>query len=67
MVQSCFQCLRSTDPLGWVRGKIARFLAGKASIAVRVDHFEGDPWSKKQVGEINKEINAIRKEIPPAK
>lgn len=48
----------------WVRGKIARFLAGKASIAVRVDHFEGDPWSKKQVDEINKEINAIRKKFP---
>ena len=48
----------------WVRGKIARFLAGKASIAVRVDHFEGDPWSKKQVDEINKEINAIREKFP---
>tara|TARA_B100002052_G_scaffold222314_1_gene204380 strand:+ start:92 stop:511 length:420 start_codon:yes stop_codon:yes gene_type:complete len=48
----------------WVRGKIARFLAGKASIAVRVDHFEGDPWSKKQVDEINKEINVIREKFP---
>ena len=30
----------------WVRGKIARFLAGKASIAVRCDHFGGEPWDE---------------------
>ena len=33
----------------WVRGKVARYLAGKASIAVRIDHFNGEPWTKEEV------------------
>ena len=48
----------------WVRGKIARFLAGKASIAVRVDHFGGEPWGKEEVDEINAEIHAIKEKFP---
>tara|TARA_B100000686_G_scaffold347909_1_gene437699 strand:+ start:1411 stop:2412 length:1002 start_codon:yes stop_codon:yes gene_type:complete len=48
----------------WVRGKIARYLAGKASIAVRVDHFEGQRWDKSKIEEINSEIEAIKAKFP---
>ena len=48
----------------WVRGKIARYLAGKASIAVRVDHLDGEPWGKSQIDEINSEIEAIKAKFP---
>ena len=48
----------------WVRGKIARYLAGKASIAVRVDHFEGETWEKNKIDEINSEIAAIKAKFP---
>ena len=48
----------------WVRGKIARFLAGKASIAVRIDHFEGERWDESIVEEINSEIEAIKDKFP---
>ena len=48
----------------WVRGKIARYLAGKASIAVRVDHFDGHAWGEAQVDEINSEIEAIKAKFP---
>jgi len=48
----------------WVRGKIARFLAGKATIAVRADHFGGVPWSQEQVDEINSRVDAIKARFP---
>jgi nucleolar protein 56 len=48
----------------WVRGKIARYLAGKASIAVRVDHFNGETWGKAEIDEINSEIQAIKEKFP---
>jgi len=48
----------------WVRGKIARFLAGKASIAVRCDHFGGEPWTEEKVAEIHKETEAIKAKFP---
>ena len=48
----------------WVRGKIARFLAGKAAIAVRADHFGGVPWSQEQVDEINSRVDAIKARFP---
>ncbi|MCH1591556.1 MAG: hypothetical protein L7R66_01040 [Candidatus Thalassarchaeaceae archaeon] len=48
----------------WVRGKIARFLAGKCSIAVRVDHFGGQAWDDEQVGPIHREAEAIRDRFP---
>ena len=44
----------------WVRGKIARFLAGKASIAVRIDHFNGVPWGEREINQINSEIDSIK-------
>ena len=48
----------------WVRGKIARYLAGKCSIAVRVDHFNGDPWGDEQIDEINQECQKIKDRFP---
>ena len=48
----------------WVRGKIARYLAGKASIAVRVDHFDGETWGEAEIDEINREIEAIKAKFP---
>ena len=48
----------------WVRGKIARYLAGKCSIAVRVDHFDGKPWGDEQITEINQECQNIKDRFP---
>ena len=48
----------------WVRGKIARFLAGEAAIAVRADHFGGVPWSQEQVDEINSRVDSIKAKFP---
>jgi nucleolar protein 56 len=48
----------------WVRGKISRYLAGKASIAIRVDHFNGETWGKAKIDEINSEIEAIKAKFP---
>ena len=48
----------------WVRGKVARYLAGKASIAVRIDHFDGEKLTKEQVSEIHKEAESIKMKFP---
>jgi len=48
----------------WVRGKIARFLAGKCSIAVRVDHFGGQSWDGEVIKKIHREAEAIRDRFP---
>ncbi len=48
----------------WVRGKIARYLAGKCSIAVRIDHFDGEPWGDEQIADINQECQNIKDRFP---
>ena len=48
----------------WVRGKIARMLAAKISIAARVDAFQGTPLGQEDVDEIEAKVEAIRKEFP---
>jgi nucleolar protein 56 len=48
----------------WVRGKVARFIAGKASIATRVDHFGGTPWGDKEITKINDDIEKIISKFP---
>lgn len=48
----------------WVRGKIARFLAGKASIASRLDHFDGAPWSESDIEEIHRHSESIKQKFP---
>ena len=51
----------------WVRGKIARMLASKISIAARIDAFEGTPMNKDDVDEVEAKVETIRKEFskPP--
>jgi len=48
----------------WVRGKIARYIAGKASIASRIDHFDGKSWGKNEVDEIFEEVTKIIEKFP---
>ena len=51
----------------WVRGKIARMLASKISIAARIDAFEGTPMEQEDVDQVEAKVEAIRKEFskPP--
>ena len=46
----------------WVRGKIARMVASKASIAARCDHFGGVLWTQDQVDKISDRVDTIRSE-----
>ena len=45
----------------WMRGSISRMLAAKAAIAARVDHFGGEPWTSKQVAEVEQKVGEIRR------
>ena len=52
----------------WVRGKIARMLAGKISIAAKIDAFEGEAWTEHDVVKVEERVEAIReahKQPPP--
>ena len=52
----------------WVRGKIARMLAGKISIAAKIDAFEGTAWTEDDVVKVEERVEAIReahKQPPP--
>ena len=54
----------------WQRGKIARALSGKLSIAARIDAFGGDFLGEKLRDDVNKKINEIKeryKTPPPPK
>lgn len=54
----------------WQRGKIARALAGKLSIAARIDSFSGDFMGEKLRDEVNKKVDEIKeryKTPPPPK
>ena len=48
----------------WVRGKIARMLASKISIAARIDAFQGTPMTQDDVNRIEAKVDAIRQEFP---
>jgi nucleolar protein 56 len=48
----------------WIRGKVSRMLAGKATIAVRVDHFGGKAWGAAEVATVEQAVAAIRKRHP---
>ena len=48
----------------WVRGKISRTLAAKASIAARVDAYDGQPWGQEQVSEVESRVNEIKSSHP---
>jgi nucleolar protein 56 len=54
----------------WQRGKIARALAGKLSIAARIDSFGGDFLGEKLRDDVNKKVDEIKeryKTPPPPK
>lgn len=54
----------------WQRGKIARALSGKLSIAARIDSFGGDFWGERLRDEVTKKVDEIKeryKTPPPAK
>lgn len=54
----------------WQRGKIARALSGKLSIAARVDNYGGEFMGEKLRDSVNKKVDEIReryKTPPPAK
>lgn len=48
----------------WQRGKIARALAGKLSIAARVDHFSGEYVGDELLRDLERRIEEIKKKYP---
>ena len=48
----------------WQRGKIARTLASKASLAARSDAFGGEIWGEERLGEVESRIKEIREKYP---
>tara|TARA_B100000683_G_scaffold75679_1_gene74620 strand:- start:7366 stop:8370 length:1005 start_codon:yes stop_codon:yes gene_type:complete len=48
----------------WVRGKVARTLAGRCSIAARLDAYEGTPMTAEDVAEVEAKVLAIRAAHP---
>ena len=53
----------------WVRGKIARMLAGKISIAAKIDAFEGEAWGEAEVAKVEARVEALREanKQPPSR
>ena len=48
----------------WVRGKIARTMAAKASIAAKIDAFGGTPWTQEDVDLIDNKVEEIKAAHP---
>ena len=48
----------------WVRGKISRLVAGKASIAVRVDEHGGKTWGDEEIATVEQAVQAVRSRHP---
>lgn len=46
----------------WTRGKIARMVAAKATIAARCDAYGGQVWSQSDVDAVSEKVEIIRKE-----
>ena len=53
----------------WVRVKSARMLAGKISIAAKVDALEGEPWGEDDVAKVEQRVEALREahKQPPSR
>ena len=53
----------------WVRGKIARMMAGKISIAAKIDAFNGQPWGEDEVQLVDDRVEALREanKQPPSR
>lgn len=48
----------------WVRGKIARMVAGKAAIAARIDHFGSEVMDTSEVAKVESAVAEIRARHP---
>ena len=48
----------------WVRGKIARMLSGKVSLAARLDAYNGTPLTGEDVAEVEQKVADIRNRHP---
>ncbi|NHK31885.1 MAG: hypothetical protein FK730_11070 [Asgard group archaeon] len=59
-----FQDSRLNQAKWWQRGKIARIISGRISIASRMDYFEAADDSEKLSKEVNEKINEIIEKYP---
>lgn len=59
-----FQDPKLNQAKWWQRGKIARVIAGRLSIAARMDFFEAADNSKEIAKDLNKKINEIKDKYP---
>jgi len=48
----------------WIRGKISRTIAAKASIAAKIDAFEGEPWTQINLDLMEQKVESIRNAHP---
>ena len=48
----------------WVRGKSSRTVAAKASIAAKIDAFEGEPWGEEEMRELEQRVEEICQAFP---
>ncbi|MEM2110321.1 MAG: C/D box methylation guide ribonucleoprotein complex aNOP56 subunit [Candidatus Bathyarchaeia archaeon] len=62
-----FQHILIREAKRWLRGKIARALAGKLTIAVRTDAFSGNYVGDKLKEDLQKRIEEIEKKYPESK
>jgi nucleolar protein 56 len=61
-----FQDSRINQAKWWQRGKIARVISGRISIAARMDYFEAEDKSEKLAKDLEEKINAILEKYPEA-
>ncbi len=54
--------IRGNPP--WIRGNIARLIAGKVGLAVKIDYFSGDFIGDEYAKEIEEKIETLKKEHP---
>ncbi len=59
-----FQDPKLNQAKWWLRGKIARVIAGRLSIAARMDFFEADDNSKEIAKDLERKINEIKTKYP---
>jgi len=57
-----WQQIRGNPP--WIRGNIARLIAGKLGLAAKIDYFSGDFVGEEYAKEIEEKIEEIKKKYP---
>ena len=62
-----FQDPRLNQAKWWQRGKIARVISGRLSIAARMDFFEAESKSEQLSKEVNSKIDEIKEKYPEPK